>query len=156
MANLEISKSKFLTDSRNLNIAIVFFIFPCITLAIAGSIYAIFGTFMQYHIEYTGLTESEVAAYNSRLMFLISVLIRLLGVNMIAVGISILYITIYGIRKRKKWAWTSILLITIICTVPTLILTSIVVGIFGWAYLLYLFGTILLIIGLYLSYKEIF
>lgn len=147
---------KFLTDSRNLNIAIIIILINSVLLIITGAIYAILGTFMPYHVEYTGLTESEVAAYSPKLMFLISVFIRLFGVNVMITGISGIYITVYGIRKKEKWAWTGYLIAFTIYIIPNLILTLLVTGFLGMPFLSNLIGGIFTIIALYLSYKEIF
>jgi len=150
------SESKFLTDSRNLNVAIVLFLITDTLLIITGAIYAILGTFMPYHVEYTGLTESDVAAYSSKLMFLISVFIRLIGIYEMIIGISGIYITIYGFRKKEKWAWTILLIASLIFSIPTLIATITITGVLGIPFLLGLFAGIISIIALYISYKEIF
>ncbi|MFX1336988.1 MAG: hypothetical protein ACFFDK_00105 [Promethearchaeota archaeon] len=150
------AESKFLTDSRNLNIAIIIILITSIFLIISGAIYAILGTFMPYHVEYTGLTESEVAAYSPKLMFLISVFIRLLGISVMIIGISSIYITVYGIRKKEKWAWTGYTIASSIYIIPNFILTLLVTGFLGFPFLSSLIGGIFTIIALWLSYKEIF
>ena len=150
------NKSKFLTDSRNLNIVVILFLITNTTLIITGAIYAILGTFMSYHVDYTGLTESEVTAYNPKLMILISVFIRLLGVNEMVIGISGIYINIYGIRKKEKWAWNLILIVSTMWFIPTSILTLMITGIFGFPFVLSFIAGIITVIALYISYKEIF
>ena len=150
------NKSKFLTDSRNLNIVVILFLITNTILIITGAIYAILGTFMSYHVDYTGLTESEVASYNPKLMILISVFIRLLGVNEMVIGISGIYINIYGIRKKEKWAWNLILIVSTMWFIPTLILTLIITGIFGLPFVLSFIVGIITVIALYISYKDIF
>jgi hypothetical protein len=150
------SESKFFTDSRNLNIAVIIILISGIFLIISGAIYAILGTFMPYHVAYTGLTESEVAAYSPKLMFLISVFIRLLGVSVMIIGISSLYIAVYGIRKKEKWAWTGYAIASTLYTIPNFILTLLVTGFLGFPFLSSLIGGIFTIIALWLSYMEIF
>jgi len=96
---------KLLTDSKRLNVAIILALIILIFSLLTSLIYAIFGTFMPYHIAFTGKTESDVSAYDTELMILIGIFIRLMGIYGIALFVANLFILLFGFRKKEKWAW---------------------------------------------------
>ncbi|MFX1394791.1 MAG: hypothetical protein ACFFAH_14620 [Promethearchaeota archaeon] len=146
---------KLLTDSKRLNIAIILSFIIYFQLIIVGIFYASLGTFMPYHIAFTGKTESDVNSYSSELMTLISILIRLLGFCNITIGIMGLFILYFAFRKREGWTWILGLITGCIGYIPNLILTYTVLGL-GLMYILTIISFILCIKALGISYKEFF
>jgi len=149
-------RGKILTDSKKLNIAIILMLVNAVLYMTIGFIYAISGTFMPYHVDFIGKTESDVRAYDAELMIVISALIRLLGFYLIALAIIAIFVTKFGIRERKKWAWYCYLIKYLVIIPPNLILTWMITGIFGSVFFLTAIIAISWLIAQYLSYKEIF
>jgi len=149
------NESKFLTDSRNLNIAIILLFILYIIWFIGGLLYASLGTFMPYHNEFTGLSESKVRNYNSELMILIGVFIRLIGFLYLNYAISNLYILFIGFRKKEKWAWIITLISGVVFFIPHLLITYVVLGL-NINYIGFIICTIAWIFSLGISYKEFF
>ena len=102
---IEISESKFFTESRNLNVAIISLVLLDIIMMIMGLLYAILGTFQTYHVDYIGMTASRVKSFNPKLMNLISMFIRLIGFGFLSVSIGGLIIIFTGFKKREKRTW---------------------------------------------------
>ena len=149
----EMTESKFLTDSRNLNITIISFVFLDLLLLIMGVLYAVLGTFQTYHVDYIGMTASKVRSFNPKLMNLISLFIRLIGFCFISIAITGMIIIFVSIRKREKSYWLMYIIQHILVAFPLIWLTFIVGGL---AFILVIIGWILIIIGIVFSYKEIF
>jgi len=147
------SESKFLTESRNLNIAIILLIILDIIMMIMGLLYIILGTFQTYHVDYIGMTASRVKSFNPKLMNLISMFIRMVGFGFLSVSIGGFIIIFTGFKKREKWAWMLYFLQHFMLAIPLVWITYIVGGL---ALILVIIAWILLIIGIVLSYKEFF
>ena len=145
-----------LTESKRLNIAIILLIIINILSIIVGIIYVVLGTLMPYHQDYLGLTPSQVSSYNSRLMFFIGVLIRMGGLAAVCQAITNLFIINYSFRNKEKWSWIVILITGLIYGIPMLIVTFTITGPVGGPFLLVIFVTVLFIIAMGISYKEIF
>jgi len=150
---IEMSESKFLTESRNLNIAIILLIILDIIMMIMGLLYIILGTFQTYHVDYIGMTASRVKSFNPKLMNLISMFIRMVGFGFLSVSIGGFIIIFTGFKKREKWAWMLYFLQHFMLAIPLVWITYIVGGL---ALILVIIAWILLIIGIVLSYKEFF
>lgn len=146
---------KILTDSKRLNVALILGFIIYAYFIVMGVIYASLGTFMPYHIAFTGKTESEVSSYSSKLMTLISILIRLMGFLFITIGIIGLFILYFAFRKREKWSWILSLITACTGNLPFMILTYTILGL-GIMYLIMIILFIFLIIALSISYKEFF
>jgi hypothetical protein len=138
-----------------LNVAIIIGFIIYVYIIFLGVIYASLGTFMPYHIVFTGKTESDVKAYSSELMTLISILIRLLGFSFINSGIIGIFILYFAFRKREKWSWILSLITGCIGYIPNMILTYTVIGL-GIMYLFTIISFIFWIIAMSISYKEFF
>ncbi len=110
---------------------------------------------MPYHVAYTGKTESNVRAYDSELMLLIGVFIRLCGIYAMTLSIANLFILFFGFRKKEKWAWIYLLINVCIIFGSLLIITFPVLG-FSITYITFVILIILGIIALIISYKEFF
>jgi hypothetical protein len=147
---------KILTDSKRLNIAIILLLINCVLVLMMGLLYAISGTFMAYHVAFTGKTASQVSSYDSELMFLISAFIRLIGFYLIAIAVFSIYIIIHGIKEKEKWAWFCVLFVYLIAVIPTIVITYMITGLLGTPFLITVVLIILWIIALTYSYKEIF
>lgn len=144
-----------LTDSKRLNIAIVLIFIIIISSFVLGLIYAILGTFLPYHVAFTGKTESNISAYDAELMILIGAFIRLMGIYVMTISIANLFILFFGFCKKEKWAWIYFLISVCIMFGSILILTFPVLG-FNLSYFTFVAFLILGIIALLLSYKEFF
>jgi len=138
-----------------LNIAIVLIFIIILSSFVLGLIYAIFGTFLPYHIAFTGKTESNVRAYDPELMILIEAFIRLMGIYVITISIANLFILFFGFRNKEKWAFIYFFLCVCIMFGSLLIFTFPILG-FSMNYFYFVAFLILGIIALLLSYKEIF
>ncbi|MFX0070369.1 MAG: hypothetical protein ACFFAO_04685 [Candidatus Hermodarchaeota archaeon] len=145
--------SKYLTDSKKLNIAIVVLVILDAIILIMGLVYAITGTFQTYHIAYMGMTASRVKSFNSRLMTLISFFIRMVGFGFLAVSIGGLIIIHASFRKREKWSWIVYLIQHSFLAIPLTFITYVVGGL---SLILVIVAIVLFIVGLVFSYKEIF
>ncbi|OGD52886.1 hypothetical protein A3K80_02860 [Candidatus Bathyarchaeota archaeon RBG_13_38_9] len=146
---------KLLTKSKRLNAAIVLFSICSAWYLIAGAMYAIEGTFMFYHVEFTGLTAAEVFAYSAKLMTLISVIIRLWGFLWIGIGLALLYAAFTGLRQAQKWAWNLSLVLGFFINVPAHIFYSVYMFAFHPMYIVIYTVTVLWIIALVVSYGEV-
>ncbi|TFG27037.1 MAG: hypothetical protein EU532_08395 [Promethearchaeota archaeon] len=147
------NESKLFTDSKRLNIAIISLIFLDLIILIMGLVYVITGAFQSYHVDYLGITESQVRNFNSRLMILISFFIRMVGFGFVSVSIGGLIIIFASFKKREKWSWILYLFQHLLIAIP-LIWITLVIG--GLSLILVIIGWILLIVGMILSYKEFF
>ena len=148
---MELSELKLLTDSRNLNIAIILLIILDLIMMVMGLLYVILGTFFTYHVVYIGMTASEVKSFNPKLMNLISIFIRMVGFGFLIVSIGGLIIIFTGIKKREKWAWMLYILQHLMLATP-LMWISYVVG--GLSLILVIIGWALLIIVSYFPIKN--
>ncbi|TFG24177.1 MAG: hypothetical protein EU529_05155 [Promethearchaeota archaeon] len=138
-----------------MNIAIILIFIIILFSFVLGLIYAISGTFLPYHVAFTGKTESNVKAYDSELMILIEAFIRLMGIYVITISIANLFILFFGFYKKEKWAWIYFLISVCIMFSSLLILTFPVLG-FSMNYFYFVAFLILGIIALAISYKEFF
>ena len=111
-----------------MNIAIVLVFIIILFSFILGLIYAISGTFLPYHVAFTGKTESNVSAYDSELMILIEAFIRLMGIYVITISIANLFILFFGFCKKEKWAWIYFLISVCIIFGSILIITFPILG----------------------------
>lgn len=138
-----------------LDIASIMYAFDVVLVLLMGLLYLITGTFQSYHIDFIGLTATDVTAFNANLMILISVYIRIIGVGNISGGLAGLLITLIPYRKGKKWAWFAVLITGMVSIVPTLIITNVVLG-SHYLYMVFIIAMIIWIISLVLSTYEIF
>ena len=147
--------SKFLSDSKKLNIAFILLLVCSTYIIFSGLLYAIAATMMAHHISYTGLTMANVRAYSPRLAQMISIYVRFMGLEWLSFGFSSLYILLIGFRKGEKWAWYHNLIGGAFIHIPNATITYIVIG-FQLLYFIAVFILVLWIIALSISYKEIF
>jgi len=147
------NESKFFTDSKKLNAAMLSLILLDLILLIMGLVYIITATFQSYHLNYMGLTEAQVRSFNPKLMILISFFIRMVGFGFLSVSIGGLIIIFASFKKREKWSWILYLIQHLLIATP-LIWITLVVG--GLSLILVIIGWILLILGMGLTYKEFF
>ncbi len=138
-----------------LDIASILYALDNVLVLLMGLLYLISGTFQPYHIEFTGLTATDVTAFNANLMILIGLSIRMIGVGNLSGGLAGLFITIIPYRKGKKWAWFAVLITGMVTIVPTLIITNVVLG-SHYLYMVFIVAMIIWIISMVLSTYEIF
>ena len=138
-----------------LNIGCILLIIIHSYLILVGIIYFFIGSFMPYHVEFTGLTASDVMAYNANLMTLIGVSIRLVGLGNLNTGFLNIIIIIFALKKREKWAWVCVLISSGINIIAHLVLTYAALST-SWMYLTMITCLILWILGIILSAIEIF
>jgi len=146
-------ESKLFTDSKRLNIAIILLIILDLIILIMGLVYIITATFQSYHVDYMGITESQIRRFNPKLMVLISFFLRMVGFGFLSVSIGGFIIIFASFKKREKWSWLLYLIQHLLIATP-LIWITLVVG--GLSLILVIIGWILLILGMLLSYKEFF
>jgi hypothetical protein len=64
---------------------------------------------MPYHEELVGMTIDDIANFNPNLATLVAVFIRLTRTLFIGVGILLIAVIHYGLRKAERRAWCSTL-----------------------------------------------
>lgn len=148
--------NNMVSRSRLFNISIYLILLILCMQMMLGVIYAVKGSFMPYHITFTGISEIDVYNFNPQLMKLISVFIRLLGITSICFSVTASIIVWFGMRKKARWAWFVCLFNTIGFSVPFTILTYSIVGITGLPFILIAFCTVTLIVTLVSSFRELF
>jgi len=147
--------AKLLTKSRRLNAAIVLLSICSAWYLFAGAVYAIEGTFMFYHVEFTGLTAADVSAYSAKLMTLFSVIIRLWGFLWIGTGLALVFVAFTALRQAQKWGWNLSLILGFFINIPAHIFYTAYVFAFHPMYILLYTVTILWIAALVVSYREV-
>lgn len=120
-----------------------------------GLLYLITGTFQSYHVDFIGLTATEVAAFNANLMILISIFIRMVGIGITTAGVAGLFLSIFPYRKGEKWAWVALFIVGFISVIPTMIITFPILGT-TLLYVIFIIMLIIWILGILLSGYEIF
>jgi hypothetical protein len=149
------SKTKEVLKIKLLNIAVILSIIVSAFYLLMGLLYLISGTFMSYHIDFTGLTATDVTAFNANLMILISIFIRMVGVGTTTAGVAGLFVSAIPFRKGEKWAWVALFVVGIISVVPVLIITFPVLGT-TYLYIIFIIMLIVWISSIILSGYEIF
>lgn len=140
---------------KPLDIACILYIVINVILVFMGLMYLFLGTFMSYHVDFTGLTEQDVTTFNAELMTLISILIRLVGVGNFNGGVASIIVTIFALRKGEKWAWAAGIISGAIIVIPNVILTYTVLAT-NFMYIIIIICMILWIAGVALSTYDIF
>ena len=144
---------KMLTESKKLNIAIILFIIVNVIAIIIGTLYSILGL-MPYHRTSLGMSPSKINSFNPNIMPFIYIIIRVNGFLFLTSGINGLIVIYYGIRNKEKWAWLYNLVAFILISIPLVVLLY--NETFAMPFPLALFVFIIWLIGLGISYKEIF
>lgn len=139
-------------DEKLIKIATCIMIITIITMLIFGIVYAIRGTLMTYHLDYIGKSEGQLRSENPKLMEVIGIIIRILGVTYISYSIILIIITYGPFRKAEKWARVSMFMAFLTVTVPFLIILSYAINL---PFIIVLIDLILQIIALAISYKPI-
>lgn len=144
---------KMLTESKKLNIAIILFIIVNVIAIIIGTLYSILGL-MPYHRTSLGMSPTKINSFNPNIMLFIYIIIRVNGFLFLTSGINGLIVIYYGIRNKEKWAWLYNLVAFILISIPLVVLLY--NETFAMPFPLALFVFIIWLIGLGISYKEIF
>ncbi len=120
---------------------------------VIGVVYVAKGALMSYHEEFIGMTMEDIANFNPSLATLAAVFIRLAGTLFIGVGILLIAVIHYGLRKAERWAWWTTLIGMGIVNGPMVAVTRPVGG-FPWT--LAIVMLIVFVIGIALAAREVF
>ncbi|MFO7773723.1 MAG: hypothetical protein R6V59_07305 [Dehalococcoidia bacterium] len=120
---------------------------------IIGVVYVAQGTLMGYHQEFIGMTMEELAELNPNLATLAAIFIRLAGTLFVSVGILLIAVINYGLRKAARWAWWATLIGMGVVNAPLVAITRPVGG-FPWTSAIVML--IMFIIGIGLAAREVF
>ena len=77
---------------------------------VIGIVYVARGSLMDYHEEFIGMSMDDIADISPNLATLAAVSIRLAGTLFVSVGVSLIVIIYYGLRKAERWAWWATLI----------------------------------------------
>jgi len=103
---------------------------------------------------YTGQTYASYLASNPEFAEIYIITKKLIGFILLGNGILIIYITQKVYRQGEKWAWYALLVGGII-NWGTFIIYKIYIGYLGGSMITFVFGALLLILGLAFPAKEI-
>ncbi|MFO7995984.1 MAG: hypothetical protein R6U93_02380 [Dehalococcoidia bacterium] len=120
---------------------------------VIGVVYVTQGTLMGYHQEFIGMTMEELAELNPNLATLAAIFIRLAGTLFISVGILLVAVICYGLRKAQRWAWWTTLIGMGVVNAPMVAITRPVGG-FPWMAAIVML--ILFVIAIGLAAREVF
>ncbi len=146
--------------SKSLKIATYLFYILSIVTVGYGVLYFSRSNIMPYHYAFLHTDAQELNNFNPNIVKLMIAFIKIIGSSFIGIGFGIAIASYNGIRRKKKWAWWSILSIYSLAIIVTYYITlmvssNITEGPKPPSYLA--LGMILLLgSGLILSFKPIF
>jgi len=115
-------KSEYTSAEKQKTAEWLFYLLSVVAVAF-GAMYLFRGHIMPYHIAYLGMSESEIAAINPRLVALPVALMRVSGGTFIAVGVSAFLITLFSFRKGSVSAWWTLMTLFSISLIPMFFVT---------------------------------
>ena len=134
------------------DIASILFLLTIFVNGFFGIFYSIQGTLEPFYEEFIGKTTPvQITAGRS-----VAVIVGSIGFYEIAMAITQLFILKYGFRQKEKWAWYAFLIPVLVWWIPYLIIAYSIVGLFGSAFFATLFGIVIQIIALAISYRDFF
>ena len=136
-----------------LKAASIILIIVALSSLVIGIVYVARGTLMPYHIEFIGDAAMEAIGDNPGLAALATVFIRLAGTLFISVGVLLIAIIYYGLRKTERWAWWTTLIGMGIVNGPMVAITRPVGG-FPWTLAIIMLAAFAIAIGL--AAREVF
>ena len=136
-----------------LKAASIILIIVALSSLVIGIVYVARGTLMPYHIEFIGDAAMEAIGDNPGLAALATVFIRLAGTLFISVGVLLIAIIYYGLRKAERWAWWTTLIGMGIVNGPMVAITRPVGG-FPWTLAIIMLAAFAIAIGL--AAREVF
>lgn len=120
---------------------------------ILGIVYVARGTLMEYHEEFLNMTMEDIHEFNPNLASLAVIFLRLAGTLLISVGILLIAVIFYGLRKAERWAWWATLIGMGAVIAPMVAITRPVGG-FPWASAIVMLAVFVIAVGL--AAKEVF
>ena len=136
-----------------LKAASIILIIVALSSLVIGIVYVTRGTLMPYHIEFIGDAAMEAIGDNPGLAALATVFIRLAGTLFISVGVLLIALIYYGLRKAERWAWWTTLIGMGIVNGPMVAITRPVGG-FPWTLAIIMLAAFAIAIGL--AAREVF
>ncbi len=136
-----------------LKAASIILIIVALSSLVIGVVYVARGTLMPYHIEFIGDAAMEAIGDNPGLAALATGFIRLAGTLFISVGVLLIAIIYYGLRKTERWAWWTTLIGMGIVNGPMVAITRPVGG-FPWTLAIIMLAVFAIAIGL--AAREVF
>lgn len=136
-----------------LKAASIILIIVALSSLVIGIVYVARGTLMPYHIEFIGDAAMEAIGDNPGLAALATVFVRLAGTLFISVGVLLIAIIYYGLRKAERWAWWTTLIGMGIVNGPMVAITRPVGG-FPWTLAIIMLAAFAIAIGL--AAREVF
>ncbi len=136
-----------------LKAASIILIIVALSSLVIGIVYVARGTLMPYHIEFIGDAAMEAIGDNPGLAALATVFIRLAGTLFISVGVLLIAIIYYGLRKAERWAWWTTLIGMGTVNGPMVAITRPVGG-FPWTLAIIMLAAFAIAIGL--AAREVF
>ena len=136
-----------------LKAASIILIIVALSSLVIGIAYVARGTLMPYHVEFIGDAAMEAIGDNPGLAALATVFIRLAGTLFISVGVLLIALIYYGLRKAERWAWWTTLIGMGIVNGPMVAITRPVGG-FPWTLAIIMLAAFAIAIGL--AAREVF
>jgi hypothetical protein len=136
-----------------LKAASIILIIVALSSLVIGIVYVARGTLMPYHIEFIGDAAMEAIGDNPGLAALATVFVRLAGTLFISVGVLLIALIYYGLRKAERWAWWTTLIGMGIVSGPMVAITKPVGG-FPWTLAIIMLAAFAIAIGL--AAREVF
>lgn len=136
-----------------LKAASIILIIVALSSLVIGIVYVARGTLMPYHIEFIGDAAMEAIGDNPGLAALATGFIRLAGTLFISVGVLLIALIYYGLRKAERWAWWTTLIGMGIVNGPMVAITRPVGG-FPWTLAIIMLAAFAIAIGL--AAREVF
>lgn len=136
-----------------LKAASIILIIVALSSLVIGIVYVARGTLMPYHIEFIGDAAMEAIGDNPGLAALATVFVRLAGTLFISVGVLLIALIYYGLRKAERWAWWTTLIGMGIVNGPMVAITRPVGG-FPWTLAIIMLAAFAIAIGL--AAREVF
>lgn len=135
-----------------LKAASIILIIVALSSLVIGIAYVARGTLMPYHVEFIGDAAMEAIGDNPNLAALATVFIRLAGTLFVSVGVLLIAVIYYGLRKAERWAWWATLIGMGAVNGPMVAITRPVGG-FPWTLAIVMLT--MFVIGIALAAREV-
>lgn len=96
-----------------------------------GVVYAMEGSLLAYHEDFLGMTMQDIADFSPELATLAGIFVRLAGTLFISVGVLLIAVIHFGLKKAERWAWFATLIGMGVINAPLVAITRPVGG-FPW------------------------
>lgn len=133
-------------DKKLLKIAVIIELYGIAMCLLFGLLYALTGTFQSYHLDFLGITEVDVIAFNPKLMVLIESFIRIIGFSLLGLSVVWLYLIVKPLAKGDKVAWFINLIAYLLVVLSLTIITGIIGGLAFYVTITILIGDAIAIV----------